>query len=82
MVKEHNLNSSENSKQTTKRVHGKFLLEFDLKKILSNISELQSIKNEAERLSLIRKSTHKKAGMSAIDAKMEKSKPSGSETTP
>jgi len=57
MVKKHNLNSSENSKQDNKRVHGKFMLEFDLKKILENIKNLYGIDNEKDRLQLIRSKT-------------------------
>ena len=57
MVKKHNLNSSENSKQDNKRVHGKFMLEFDLKKILENIKNLYGIDNEKDSLQLIRSKT-------------------------
>ena len=57
MVKKHNLNSSENSKQDNKRVHGKFMLEFDLKKILENIKNLYGIEDEKDRLQLIRSKT-------------------------
>lgn len=72
MVKKHNMNSSENSKQDTKRVHGKFLLEFDLKTILSNIKALQAIQSDDERIKMIRQRTVNKAGMTAVDANMEK----------
>ena len=72
MVKKHNMNSSENSKQDTKRVHGKFLLEFDLQRILSNIKVLQAIQSDDERIKMIRQRTVNKAGMTAVDANTEK----------
>lgn len=62
MLKKSKLTNDDN-----KRVYGKFMLQFNLKKILSNIQKLASMEKTEERNLAIRKKSMGQTGMQGVE---------------
>jgi hypothetical protein len=60
-------NKSLGSNEDSKRVYGKFMLEFNLKKILANIQKLASMDSVVERNKLIRLRSSDRTGMKGVN---------------